>query len=537
MAKTVVGAFYERAAAAPDEVAVIEKRFGKWVERPCGDVSAEAALLANGLGELQVGPGDTVALMVSARLEWITYDLAIQAIGARSLAIPTRFREEDVVRILAESGAATAIAERQDEADVVLTAMEAGELPALRRIVYIDPAGVADYASDVLVSADELRTDGADLGALAEALDPTATAALIPTIDASSLTPISHATMLQATRSTIEAFELGKNDRMIAVRDMADPAERGATLYAALLSGAMLAVPESVNTTDAAIHEIAPTYVHVTERWLTHQAAQITVRFDENHGIKSRLAASWKKRTGSSLERYGSGRAPRGLWRFMVSIPILEELGLEKARAVVVSGDPSPSALVGFYTALGLPVRPALAVRKLAGFATIGYPTDADGWVGTPAPGVEVTIEAGKLVASTEAAGRIVTQHSATELDGGFVVNGSSPEEAAETQLRAVPAFATAIVSPGAKSVTVELDPAIASRWAARNELEAATYRSFSQLPEMQAGVRAAVRRTLKQFDLDPENVAVFPTPLHDIPGALSFGDVARRDLIELPPS
>ena len=126
MAATIVGAFHERTVAAPGEVAVIEKRFGKWVERSCGDVAAEAALLANGLGKLAIGPGDTVALMVSARLEWITFDMAIQAIGARTLAVPTRFRDEDVVRILAESAAATVIAERQDEADVVLTAMEAG---------------------------------------------------------------------------------------------------------------------------------------------------------------------------------------------------------------------------------------------------------------------------------------------------------------------------------------------------------------------------------------------------------------------------
>jgi long-subunit acyl-CoA synthetase (AMP-forming) len=532
MAETLVGAFHALASSAPGVPAVLEKRYGRWVERTRGEIAADAAKIAGGLAAQGVGPGDAVALMVLPRLEWIALDLAVQATGARALAIPARFRPTDVARLVDMSGATTIIVEGQDEADIVLTAVEAGDLRSVARVIFIEAAGVSEYTSDLLLSLDDVRMDGADLGAFSERLDSGIAAVAAPSYDAQRLNEVSHATLVQAAQSTISAFSLGAKDRVVAARDMADPIERGATIYPALLSGALLALPESPATTDAAIHEIAPTYIHLTERWLTRKAARITVRFDENRGVKSWLAASWRKRTGSTLENYGSGKPPRGLWRFMVSIPVLEELGLEKARAVVVSGDPSPRELLGFYTALGLPVLAALGLPELAGFATVGSPGASDGWVGQPAPGVTVALDDSHLVVTTQATGRIDTALAAEALDDGFVVNGSSPEEASETRLRSIPVFSTAIVSPGASSVVIELDGAIASRWSTKNELDAATYRSFSLLPELREGVRTAVTNVLGRFDLTPGTITILSAPLDDVPGALSFGDVVRRDLV-----
>lgn len=531
MSESIVAAIAALAATDPETPAIIEKRFGKWVERSRSLLVERAARLANGFESVGIGAGDTVATIVPARLEWVVVDVAAQAVGARVLALSSRLTPADIGRLLAASGAATVVVAGQDEADVVLNASDAGELPALARIVYIDAAGVSDYASELLHSIEDLEADGAGLADRAAGLDPAAVAVVAPEADG-SLVEISHATLAESARSTIAAFSLGPRDRVVAVRDAADPVERGATIYAALLSGALLAIPESRATTDSAIHEIAPTYVHVTERWLANKAARITVRFDENRGIKSWLAASWQRRTGSTLERYGSGLAPQGIWRFTLSLPVLEDLGLEKARAVVISGDPAPRELLGFYTALGLPVKSALGLARLGGFATIGDPGDVDGWVGLPAPTVSVEVVDGRLVVTTPAAGRVETGLGAQSEDGGVVVNGDSPEDAAETRLRSIPVFSTAIVSPGAESVVIELDGAIASRWAAKNQLDAATYRSFSQLVEMQEGVQAAVAATLKQFDLTPGAVTIASEPLDDIHGALWFGDVPRRDAI-----
>lgn len=531
MAETLVGGFLDLARSQPDAPAVIEKRFGRWVERAIGELADDAAALAAGLTTVGVGTGHTVALIMRARFEWIALDLAIQAVGARSLALSSRLRPVDLTRLLAESDAATVVVEGQDEADVVLASVEAGELPGLTRIIYVDPAGVSEYSSELLHSIDEVRATGGDLGSMVEALDAAATAVLL-LAPAGGFVEVAHATLLASARSTVEAVGLDAKDRVVAARDAADPVERGATIYAALLSGAMLAIPESRSTIESAIQEIAPTYVHVTERWLAHKAARITVRFDENRGIKAGVAASWRKRTGSTLEHYGSGRSPRGLWRFVVSVPVLEELGLEKAQTVMVSGDPLPRELLGFYQALGLPLHTALGVPELAGVATIGAPVDADGWVGSPVPGVSAAVEDSMLVVTSDSTGRIDTGLAASAADGGFVANGSGPEQAAETRLRAIPAFSTAIVSPGGSSVLIELDAAIASRWAVRNHLDAATYRSFSTLDEMRREVESVVASTLERFDLVAESVEILTTPLDEIPGALSFGDSPRRDLI-----
>jgi long-chain acyl-CoA synthetase len=532
MAGTLIGAVAEGASQKPNAAAILEKRFGKWNERSRSELVSEAGRVAAGLTSAGVGPGDTVAVIMSARFEWIAIDLGIQATGARTLAIGTTTTKEDMAGLLTQSGAATVIVEGQDQADVVLSLVDEGRAPAIRSIVYLDPAGVSEYTSELLSGLDSFE-GSSDLGSLASSLDPTSAAVRVPTPDLDGLIDLDHATLVQATRTTIDAFDLGTADRVVALRDIADPAERGTTIYAAIIAGALLALPENRATRDAAIHEIAPTYLHATERWLTQKAAGITVRFDENRGLKSRLAASWRKRTGSTLDRYGSGKPAGGLWRFTVTLPVLEELGLEKARAVVVCGDPSPRELLGFYTALGLPVKAALTLPKLGGFATIGDPGTADGWVGTAAPGAAVTVEGGTLVVTTPATGRLDTGVAAEASASGFIVNGSTPEVAAETRLRSIPVFSTALVSPGAREVIIELDGPIASRWAVKNHLDAATYRSFARLPEMLEGVEAAVAGVLGRFELTPGSIRVLTAPLHEVPGALTFGDVPRRRVVE----
>jgi long-chain acyl-CoA synthetase len=532
MSDTLVGAVADLAAKNPDATAVLEKRYGKWVERSIGDLVADASRLAGGLASLGVGSGDAVALIASARLEWIALDLAVQATGAATLALPSKIGTEDAARVLADADIHTVVVEAQDQADVVLSAVEAGRLPGIRTIVYIDAAGVSEYTSSLLRGIDDLRSEG-DLALGGTGLTPDTPGAIAPTgAGYDGLVPVSQASLLEAARSTIQAFSLGAKDRVIAARDIADPVERGATLYAALLSGATLGIPENAATVDAAIHEIAPTYVHVTERWLARHAASVTVRFDENRGLKAWLAGAWRRRTGSTLERYGSARPAGGLWRFMVTLPILEELGLEKARAVVVSGGPTPRDLVGFYAALGLPIRTALAVPGIAGFVAVGEPGDADGWIGSNAPGVDLSLEGGRLRATTPAAGTVDCGVSASASNGGFVAGVGTPEEAASARLRSIPVIASAIITEGASAVTVELDGAIASRWATRNSLDAATYRSFSTLPEMREGVEEAVSGVLERFGLTAGSVQVLPTPLHDVPGALGFGDVPRRDIV-----
>jgi long-chain acyl-CoA synthetase len=534
MTTTLIAALIELAADPSATPAVIEKRFGKWVERSQADIGGDAAATAGGLRSLGVGRGDVVGLMSTARLAWITTDLGIQATGASTVAVPATAGASAAAQMLREAGARWVVVEGQDEADTVLSAVEAGELDQLEHIIYIDAAGVAEYTSSLLRALDEVKEagEGTDLAGLARDLDPAGAAAMVPTAGLGALVAVSHATLVQSARSTIAAFSLSPKDRTVALRDIADPVERGATIYASLLSGALLGLPENAATADSAVYEIAPTYLHVTQRWLTQNAARITVRFDENRGLKARLAGSWRRRTGGSLDRYGSAKRPRGLWRFIVTIPVLEKLGLEKARAVVESGDTAPRQLLGFYQALGLPVRSALGLPQLAGFASVGEPAAVDGWVGSAVPGVTLTDESGSLVVSTEATGSFDTGVPAEAVDGGFVADIGSPERAAETRLRSVPVVSSALVGPGGSSVIVELDGPIASRWAARNHLDAATYRSFSLLPEMKDGVTAVVTAILERFDLTPGEVHILHTPLHDVSGALGFGDAPQRNLI-----
>ncbi len=48
----------------------------------------------------------------------------------------------------------------------------------------------------------------------------------------------------------------------------------------------------------------------------------------------------------------------------------------------------------------------------------------------------------------------------------------------------------------------------------------------------MNDGVTEVVTAILGRFDLTPGEVHILHTPLHEVPGALAFGDTPQRDRI-----
>jgi fatty-acyl-CoA synthase len=111
------------------------------------DVAAGVARAARGLIALGVRPGDTVALWMLNRPEWIEIAFAAIKIGAVLVPINTRLRTEDVAYILDQSGATTLLlAERSGPVNYLGMVRElapagalpnSGRLPKLRRLVVL----------------------------------------------------------------------------------------------------------------------------------------------------------------------------------------------------------------------------------------------------------------------------------------------------------------------------------------------------------------------------------------------------------------
>src|SRR5258708_38554881 len=82
-----------------------EKRGDQWVSISAEEFVRRVRLIALGLSELGIHPGDRVALISENRPEWSIADLAILSIGAITVPIYTTQAVDQIQFILTDSGA------------------------------------------------------------------------------------------------------------------------------------------------------------------------------------------------------------------------------------------------------------------------------------------------------------------------------------------------------------------------------------------------------------------------------------------------
>ena len=156
-------------------------------------------ILARGLIQLGIEPGDKVSLWMMNRPEWIHAALAVMRIGAVLVPINTRFRSEDAAYVLGQSESTTLIiAARSGPIDflgMVRTMLpslgsdreivDASNLTALQRLIVVDDASAPRTIpgtiawSSVLEAGARVLEDA--LRARIAAVDPDATASIIYT--------------------------------------------------------------------------------------------------------------------------------------------------------------------------------------------------------------------------------------------------------------------------------------------------------------------------------------------------------------------
>jgi acyl-CoA synthetase (AMP-forming)/AMP-acid ligase II len=145
-----------------DAPALREKRRGRWVEFTWGQYAERVARAAHGLRELGVEPGDRVAVHGENRPEWVIADLAIQAIGAITVGVYPTSPAAEVEYLLGHSESVALIAEDEEQLDKALAVRE--RLPALRRIVVIDPRHVRAPDDAMVIGWEQLEQLGSATG-------------------------------------------------------------------------------------------------------------------------------------------------------------------------------------------------------------------------------------------------------------------------------------------------------------------------------------------------------------------------------------
>ncbi|MFG2262414.1 AMP-dependent synthetase/ligase [Streptomyces sp. NPDC048720] len=161
---SVAALFLERVAATPEAEAYrhpVPPASGEgpddWKSLSWGEAAQRVYAIAAGLIELGLEPEQRVALAASTRVEWILADLGIMCAGGATTTIYPQTNADESAFILSDSDSRVLIAE--DAAQLAKAVEKRAELPALTKVVVIDPAGVE--TSDWVTTLTELEQRGA----------------------------------------------------------------------------------------------------------------------------------------------------------------------------------------------------------------------------------------------------------------------------------------------------------------------------------------------------------------------------------------
>jgi long-chain acyl-CoA synthetase len=147
-----------------DQIAIKHKVDGAWRDVTFAQVGAIVQEIGLGLIALGLTPGERVAILCNTRPEWAYADFAISAAGGVVVPIYPTNSPEECEWVAGNSESVIIVCEDAEQVAKVVAVRD--RLPALRKIVVIDPTGeVADA-----ISLDDVRARGAavDAARLAE---------------------------------------------------------------------------------------------------------------------------------------------------------------------------------------------------------------------------------------------------------------------------------------------------------------------------------------------------------------------------------
>jgi long-chain acyl-CoA synthetase len=389
--------------------AMRQKRFGIWQPYTWQDYFLNVKYLALGLLALGFRSDDKLLIVGDNAPEWYFAELAAQSNHGLSVGLYSDLAEGEIRQIAADSEAAFAVVEDQEQVDKFLQIK--GDLPLLKKIIYWRYKGLSHYRDQAFVGYRQVLELGREYEkehpgrfeenvAAGRADDH---CALVYTSGTTGETPRgavhSFRTLMYGSECYLRLDDWRETDKIVSYQPPAWITEQWLGLGCHLLSGGVINFPEEAETQQQDIREIGPDMIFYGARLWESQASRVQV--------KARGADFLKKMTyrlfmpvGYKMAEFRFEKRRPGLhWRALNVIadlllfrPIRDSLGLPNARICYSAGSTLGPEVIRFYHALKVPL------KSLYGSTEVGALTGASNddirpdTVGTVNPGVEVKI-------------------------------------------------------------------------------------------------------------------------------------------------
>jgi long-subunit acyl-CoA synthetase (AMP-forming) len=551
MAQNLVKAFDATVERLDDDVAI--RTADDAVTVTWDELRRRVHAIAGGLAGLGVSKGDTVALMLNNRPEFIPVDLAAVSLGAVPFSIYQTAAPEQIEYVISDAGARVIVVE---SSFLALIEEIKQNLPELDHVVVVD----ADGGTATLTGLESADPDF-DPTPIADAIEPDDLLTLIYTSGTTGppkgvqLTHRNLMTLVSAVEDVIEMPERGS--KVISWLPAAHIAERGAHYYLPVTRGVQVTICPDPRKIVEFLPQVRPTWFFSVPRIFEKlksglEAKMASLPGEQGEAARKAIAAATRKVRLESAGREVPEDLRAGVAQAEEQMfsKIRAQLGLDDAVAVHVGAAPSSLEVLEFFHAIGIPLGELWGMSETCGAATVNPPERIKlGTVGPPVPGVEIKLaDDGEVMVKGDSVmpgyRNMAEKNAETFTEDGWLMTGDIGEldedgylsivdrkkeliiNAAgknmspaniESKLKLIPLVDQAVaIGDSRKYVTalLTLDPDAAAAWAKQHGAEGSDLGSLAGDPalveEVGRGVEAANAdlarvEQIKRFEILPE--------------------------------
>ncbi|MFC9895637.1 AMP-dependent synthetase/ligase [Nocardia sp. NPDC127579] len=393
---TLCAAFQANVARYGDTVAL--RTLGGAQTLTWRDYGDRVRAIAAGLAGLGVGPGDTVALMLTNRPEFHLCDTGVLHAGATPFSVYNTNPVDLLAYQFGNAGNRVVICEEQFAPQVL--AAVARTAPQVEHVICVD-GPVA--GTRTLAEVEAAPKPGFDFEATWRAVSPQDLLTIVYTSGTTGPpkgVELTHTNFIENARVIEQFGGGGPEDRVISYLPDAHAANRWFAHYLTMLEGGRITTVPDFKQVAAALTEVRPTvFLGVPRVWVKVKGA-LEQRFAAEAPWKRRLVR-WALAAGRARARAASAARPLdpvARLRFRIAErlvlgPIRAKLGLDQVRVAVTGSVAIPPEVHEFFLGLGLPLCEGYGMTECTAGATLNGPDRVKiGTVGTPLPGAEISL-------------------------------------------------------------------------------------------------------------------------------------------------
>ncbi|MBN1321529.1 MAG: AMP-binding protein [Thermoleophilia bacterium] len=393
------------------------KRYGIWQSYSWEDYLTNVKHLAYGLLSLGFSEGSKLLIVGDSSPEWYFAQLAAQSNRGVSVGLYSDLSAPEIEYVARNSEAEFAMVEDQEQVDKVVQIRE--HLPKLKTIIYWRYKGLTQLQDSAFIGLREVLERGrhyeAEHPGVFEANlaagKATDVCSIIYTSGTSGDRPKgalhSYRSLVAGSEHYGRADKVSSEDNLISYLPPAWITEQWLGFGCHLLSGGTVNFPESSETQQEDIREIAPSLVIYNSRLWENQAGQVQARLQAAGRLKRLVTRSLMPVGYKMADRANSKQKPGWhLWLLnlfadlVVFRRVRDSLGLPHARVCRSTGSTLSPQVFRFFHAVGVPLKNIYGSTE-AGAVTgaAEEATQSPGTAGLINPGVEVTLsDEGEIV-------------------------------------------------------------------------------------------------------------------------------------------